>query len=78
MSGGAEWLSGLSRPEGQGDVPPTVSNLLLSTTIMVTPWPQASYLQKINGGGRGHVCLWRFGGLPSIELVAALLEDLRA
>lgn len=43
MSGGAEWLSRPSGPEGQGGAPPfhppTVCNLLLSTTIMVTPWP---------------------------------------
>lgn len=60
-----------------GDIPPTASNLLLSTTIMVTPWPQASYLQKINGWGRSHVCLRRFAVLPTIELVVLLLEDLR-
>lgn len=43
VSGGAEWLSRPSGPEGQGGAPPfhppTVCNLLLSTTIMVTPWP---------------------------------------
>lgn len=32
----AEWLSGPSRPGGQGDVPPTVSSFLLSATITVT------------------------------------------
>lgn len=45
-------LSGPAGPAGQkgrGMSPPTVSNLLLSTMIMVTPWPRASYLQKING-----------------------------
>lgn len=44
VSGGAEWLSRSRWPEGQGHVPPTVSNLLLSAIIMVTPWPEASYL----------------------------------
>lgn len=49
VSAGAEWLRMPSRPERLGDVPPTVSNLLLSNTIMVTPWPRASYLEMING-----------------------------
>lgn len=60
---------------GPGDVPPTVSNLLVSTTIMVTPWPEASYLGMINGWGRSHMCLLRFGALPNIERVEVLLQD---
>lgn len=57
MSAGSVWLS---RPEGRRLVPPTVSSLLLSNTIMRGPCPPFSYLQKINGRGRGLVCL---GGL---------------
>lgn len=54
--------------------PPTGSNLLLSSSIMVTPWPQASYLQKINGRGRSHVRLRGGTALPAVELVAGLVR----
>lgn len=71
-------LSGSAGPaglEGREDVPQQFPISSLSTTIMVTLWPQASYLGIINGNRRSHVCLWRFGSLPKAELVAALLED---
>lgn len=54
--------------------PPTGSNLLLSSSIMATPWPQASYLQKINGRGRSHVRLRGGAALPAVELVAGLVR----
>lgn len=54
--------------------PPTGSNLLLSSSIMVTPWPQASYLQKINGRGRSHVRLRGGVALPAVELVAGFVR----
>lgn len=41
---------------------------------MVTPWPQASYLQKINGRGRSHVRLRGGAALPAVELVAGLVR----
>lgn len=80
--GGAEWPSVPSRPEGQEDVPPTASNLLLSTTIML-PLTAPGLIfgddkRPSSKRGRGHVCMWRFGLLPNIELVAVLLGDLRA
>lgn len=54
--------------------PPTGSNLLLSSSIMVTPWPQASYLQKINSRGRSHVRLGGGAALPTAALVAELVR----
>lgn len=50
----------LSRQEGGRLLPPTVSTLLLSNSIMRRPCPQFSYLQKRNGRGRSLVCLRRF------------------
>lgn len=54
--------------------PPTGSNLLLSSSIMVTPWPQASYLQKTNGHGRSHMRLRGGAALPAVVLVAGIVR----
>lgn len=78
VSGEAEWLSRPSTPEGQGISPQQVPISSCQPPLWLPPWPRASYLQKINGRGRGHVHLRGPAVLPTIERVAVLLGDLRA
>lgn len=72
---------GAQRPSRRaGGAPPhplNSSNLLLSTTIIVTPWPQASYSGKINGKGRSNTHLWRLGAGTNIQEAQVLFQGWR-